>query len=223
MAGGGVGVPRGGGFGAGRRLVNGIGVVEPGFLFRIGFGRIGFPVFIVGRGGGGEEGLLGIGDHFGDVIGARRKGGLPAPAFGQFARIGSAGQDVAQQFVEPRGGGAAARAGGVVGIEPGDMREQQPAVEPGALAHRLAPVVDRFGNAVQRAVGQHLLHMLPREHERRLPPLRKGGIAAAVDIGRLRRQADGGAGDPRVAVAGEVAEEGNLPFGGEIVAGKAGV
>ena len=223
MAGGGVGVPRGGGFGAGRRLVNGIGMVEPGFLFRIGFGRIGFLGFIIGDGGGREEGLLGIGDHFGDVIGARRKGRLPAPALGQLARIGGAGQDIAQQLVEPRGGGAAARAGRVVGIEPGDVREQQPAVEPGALAHRLSPVVYRFGDPVQRAIGQHLLHMLPREHERRLPPLRKGGIAAAMDIGRLRRQADGGAGHPRVAVAGKVAEEGDLPFGGEIVAGKAGV
>lgn len=217
-----MGIPCGGGFGAGAGLVERIGAIECGFGGRIGgtFGpgiaggvRIGRRV----RRNLGKEGVFGIGQHIGDVIGAGGERGFPAGAFGQFGGIGIAGEDIFEQFIEPRGGGAAARAIGVVGIEPGDMRQQQAGIEARALAHRLSPVIDRFGDAIQRAVCQHLFHMLAREHQRRLPPLGKGGIAAAVDIGTLRRKPDGGAGGARIAVPGKVAEEGDLAFGSESI------
>jgi len=179
----------------------------------------------------GAQGLLGFGKLFGDVLGAagERRGPAPdcaptfaltfaltfAPTLRPLGGIGLAAEQRFEKFVEAPGGGAAARGLGIMRIEPGEVREQQAAVEAHAAADRLAPVKDRLAGAVQRAVGEHLLGGIAREHQRRLPPLRQRRIAPLVDIGRLRRQPDRSAGEPDIAVRGEVVEELDLARGGE--------
>ena len=49
------------------------------------------------------------------------------------------------------------------------MREQQPRVVAAACRHRLAVVEDRLLHPVDRPVGQHRLHLRPREQQRRVP------------------------------------------------------
>ncbi|WP_295526736.1 hypothetical protein [Novosphingobium sp. Chol11] len=163
----------------------------------------------------GAQGLLGFGDFFGDMFGAAGKRRGPPLPFGQRRGIGLAAEQRFEKFIEAPAGGAGALGLVAMLVEPGEVREQQAAIEAHAAADRLAPVKDRLAGAVHRAVGEYLFRRIAREHQRRLPPLRQRGIAPLVHIGRLRRQPDLGAGDADIAVRGEVMKELHLPRGRE--------
>ncbi len=158
---------------------------------------------------------LGLGEFFGDMVGAAGERRGPALPFGQIGGIGLAREQRLEEFIEAPGGGAGAP--GLLGmlVEPGEMREQQPRIIAHPAADRLATVEDRLARAVHRAVGEHLLGGIARQDQRRLPPLRQRGIAPLVDIGRLRRQPNRGAGQADIAVRGEVMKEPHLPRGRE--------
>ena len=126
-----------------------------------------------------------------------------------------AGEHFAEVIVEARGDGPGGVGFGVMAIEPGEVREEQARIEADAVPHRLAAIEDRLARALQRALGQDLLRRIAREHQRRIPPARKGLIAPLVDIGRLRRNPDPRTGAADMAALREVVEEPDLAFGGE--------
>lgn len=160
---------------------------------------------------------------------ARRHGGLPAGGgIGHPVRPGQirspklrpgliqsatcAMGQIAQELVEPGGHRRGVPRGGVVAVQPGEQRQQQPRIEPGARAHRFPAIEDRFGHAVQRPVHQHLFGHVARQHQRRRPPLRKHAIAPPADIGALRRNPRRRAGQPHIAVPGQVMQKPRAPI-----------
>lgn len=147
---------------------------------------------------------------FGIVLG-RGKGGIAA------GRIAPA--QFGEVFVEARGnaGGGLPFGKGLfgMGIEPGEMGQQQTRIEVHAAAHRLTPVEDRLLGAVERAFCEHFLRRIARENQRGTPPGRKGPVAPLVDIGGLRRDADGLAGAADIAGAGEEMEKAHAAIRGE--------
>lgn len=119
---------------------------------------------------------------------------------------------IAQELVEPGGHRRGVPRGGVVAVQPGEQRQQQPRIEPGARAHRLPAIEDRFGHAVQRPVHQHLFGHVARQHQRRRPPLRKHAIAPPADIGALRRNPRRRAGQPHIAVPSQMMQKPRAPI-----------
>ena len=100
-------------------------------------------------------------------------------------------------------------------IEPRQMRQQQPGIEPPPHRDQLAPVIDRLLHPFQRALGQHRLGMIARQHQRRQPPGRKPRIAPPRQVqGRAvhphpRRR------HPDIAVTGQRIQKPHLALGRE--------
>jgi hypothetical protein len=123
---------------------------------------------------------------------------------------------VRQHFVKPPGQfenfGRGLRG---AGIEPGEMCKQEARVKAAALPHRLTAEPDGFLRAVNGPHGQNLLRRFTRDDKRGIPPTGKGRIAAAADIGRLRRNPRRQRGGPHIAIPAERFEKGGDARRGE--------
>jgi hypothetical protein len=100
-------------------------------------------------------------------------------------------------------------------IEPPDMRQQQPRIEPRAARDLLAVIKHRLLDAIERAVGQDLLGDRLGGDQRRVPGLLESGRSAPRAIGGLRRDTRGAAGEPDIAALRKLGEKGGLPPWGE--------
>lgn len=100
-------------------------------------------------------------------------------------------------------------------IEPREVGEQQPAVEPTPRRDQFAAEEHRLFHPFERALGQHRLGMCPREAQRRAPPGGKGGIAPPRQVGPRTRHPAARGGDPDIAVPGQLGQEEQLQRGGE--------
>lgn len=127
-----------------------------------------------------------------------------------------------EQFIEPPGPAPRRRIALGPPVQPGKMGEQQAAVIAAAAGDLLAMIEHRLLHPVERAVGQHLLGMIAREDQRRVPPGGKGGRAASAQIDRLGRDADAGGSCADRAAGGERGEEAGLALGGEGVVAQGG-
>ncbi len=92
-------------------------------------------------------------------------------------------------------------------IKPPQMRQQQPRIKPPPLAHRLTPKPDRFGDAVNRAVGQDLLDLLARMDQRRIPQPGKHRITPPLHVNRLCGHPHRLRRNPHIAVQAERMEK----------------
>lgn len=146
---------------------------------------------VIGPGGGEERIVVALPVLFGNIGGRRA-------------------DESGEQLVEPPGAARGGAIGGAAPIKPGEVGEQQPAVVAPPPGHLLAMIEHRLLDPVERALGQHLLGMIARQHQRRIPPGGEMGRAAAADIDRLRRDADRGGGIADRAAGGERLEEAGL-------------
>lgn len=162
---------------------------------------------VLGRAGGG----LGVAFAIGRQV---------VVALGETVRYRCA-RDQRHQLVEAAGVPPRILAGGQR-IEPGDMGEQQPAVEAAARADQLAAVEDRFLHAVDGTAAEHLPGMIGRQHQRGRPAAREQRVAPPLDIGGLRRNPHRGAGGAHVAIRGKMAEERGLARRAPAVAAQGG-
>lgn len=67
-------------------------------------------------------------------------------------------------------------------VEPPQVRQQQPRIEPPPHRNQLAAKEHRLFHPLQRAFGQHRLAMPPRQHQRRPPPFGKQPIPPPREI-----------------------------------------
>ena len=213
-----------GGFGAGLGLREGAGPE----VLRIGGSGIAMKVEIGFQLGQGFRGQIG------EIGGEGIERGLPRGeerffAFGLRGRPlrrgigiieghferGFAREQFGQILIKARGDG---RGGGglfVVAIQPGEVREEQAAIEADPAADGFAAIEDRLMRAFERALRQNFLCRIAREDQRGIPPARKRGIAPLADIGRLRRNPHHSTGAADMAAGGKVMQEPHLPFGRE--------
>ena len=70
-------------------------------------------------------------------------------------------------------------------VEPRQMRQQQPRIEPPPHRHLLAVVEHGLLHPIECPRRQHFLHMRPRQHQSRRPPLRENAIPPPEHVGRL--------------------------------------
>ncbi|WP_225205837.1 hypothetical protein [Novosphingobium huizhouense] len=102
-----------------------------------------------------------------------------------------------------------------LGIEPGDVGEQQAIVEAHARGDDLAAMEHLLGRAEQRAVGKHLPRMFGGMEQRGVPAGGEGAVAPPGDIGAGRRRPRRARGEPGIAVLGEREQEQRALFRGE--------
>jgi len=98
-------------------------------------------------------------------------------------------------------------------IEPAEMGEQQPPVEAPPTADKLAAIPDVLLDAVDRAIGQHLLDRGPRLDQRRRRALAESEVAPPQPIGRLGRDPHQRAGGADIAVLRQTVEKAHLALG----------
>ncbi|WP_395331360.1 hypothetical protein WBP06_02010 [Novosphingobium sp. BL-8H] len=122
---------------------------------------------------------------------------------------GSLPRQQSQYFVEPPGIGA--RLGLLRRpVEPRQMRQQQPRIEPPPHRHLLAVVEDRLLHPIERPRRQHFLHMRPRQHQSRRPPLRKQTVPPPEQICRLPAHPHPRRRRAHIALLGEMMQKPNL-------------
>lgn len=156
-----------------------------------GAAALGGLVDVIGPGGGEERIVVALPVLFGNIGGRRADEG-------------------GEKLVEPPGAARGGAIGGAAPVEPGEMGEQQPAVVAPPPGDLLAMIEHRLLDPVERALGQHLLGMIARQHQRRVPPRGEMGRTPPADIDRLRRDADRGGGIADRAAGGERLEEAGL-------------
>ncbi|TCM19594.1 hypothetical protein EDF56_103237 [Novosphingobium sp. PhB165] len=99
-------------------------------------------------------------------------------------------------------------------VEPRQMREQQPRIEPTPHRHLLAMVKDSLLHPIERPRRQHFLDMPPRQHQCRIPALRKESVPPPQHVGRLPRQPHRRTRRPHVPLVGQPVQKPNPPLGG---------
>lgn len=100
-------------------------------------------------------------------------------------------------------------------IEPRQVRQQQPRIEPPPHRNQLAAVIDRLLHPFQSPLGQGRLGMIPRQVQGRSPGRREAGIPPPRQIGPRPRNPHPPGGDPDIAVIGQLVEEPQLERRGE--------
>lgn len=180
--------------------------LAPGAAVGAGAAAFGGLVDVIGPGGGEERIVV--------ALARSLPGGLLGNIGGRGAEQGG------EQLVEPPGAARGDPVGGAAPVEPGEMGEQQPAVVAPPPGDLLAMIEHRLLDPVERALGQHLLGMIARQHQRRIPPRGEPGRTAAADIDRLRRDAHRSGGIAHRPAGRQRLEEAGLAIRGEgVVAG----
>jgi hypothetical protein len=95
------------------------------------------------------------------------------------------------------------------------LGEQQARIVAHGVADKLAPVPDLHLETVERAGGEHLLAVLARMDQRRIPQRGERGIAPPRAIDGLVAHPHAHRGRARVALEGEVIEEADAKLAGE--------
>ena len=95
-------------------------------------------------------------------------------------------------------------------VEPGEMRQQQPRVVAPPRRDHLAVIIDLFLDPVQGPAGQHVLGLLPRDHQGRVPTLRKDPAGPPHPIDRLVRHAEARDRHTHLPAIGKPPQEGSL-------------
>lgn len=100
-------------------------------------------------------------------------------------------------------------------IQPREVRQQQPRIEPPSHGDDLAVVEYLLFHPFQRAFGQHRLGMVARQHQRRAPARAKRRVAPPREIEPGTRDPHPRGSDPHIAVAREFIEEAELALRGQ--------
>lgn len=145
---------------------------------------------------------------------ARRR---PAPRIARAGQVctGILATGQGQPFVKPIRLSACSRAGSQR-IQPGDVGQQQPGIEPPPPGHFLPAIEHRLFHAVQCPVGQHGFYMVQRLHQRRIPRPGEQRVAPPRLIGRFRGHVQFRAGQPHIAVPRQHLRKLGPPFRGEL-------